>query len=1414
MSHPKTVQKMKEIGINVKNSQGEFRNMSDIIVDMREKFDDMTAPERAKALYELFKSSGGTIQARRFYDAVLKSDGAVADYTKRVKEMNAAGGEAAKAFDKMKDTPAARVQLLSNNFNAMQTQIGRFLLPAFMGLIDVLMVLMGWWNNAGRSTRRFISIALAAAAGMAVLAGVIAVIGGLFMMLSGTAILAGMSLGALLGIIAGAVVLIAALAIAGVEIRKHWDEIGPVFDRVRDAVKKGLGEAVDWLQTTFGPMVSKIADGARDAWDTIREAALDAWETIRDGIDTEMLAEKWGRIQEGWDALSKAFRDAIPYFQAVGSFIGGVLKVVAEVLGFLIRQVAKVVGPVFNFLARTVLNVIGNIVGFLTGFVKFVTGWIQLIKGIFTGDWRMMWEGIKNIASGAWTMIKNAFWIFWNVGLLALAKRGILLLLGQFAKLGPLMMGLARKGWGMVVSAFRWGWGLVSNIVKGLVTAIIGFFKELWDKLVGHSIIPDMINGIINWFLKLPARLGQIVKNVVNNVIDLLNRLKNFFLDNLVNGISRAVTAIGKIFGKIVGFFRSPIATIVSLYNSMLVPLINSVAKFFGLSVSLAKIGGSGGGGPAPGGARNRAVGTGFGPAEVRAAKGAITPGYTPGRDVMLAAVSGGEAIMRPEWTRAMGKEQIHRWNDIARTRGVAGVRQALEGGYAKGGVVWPTTFRSLSNNYPGHTGVDISIPGTSDYGKPVFATAAGRARSLTVAGSYGTHVRINHGNYETIYGHLSRAFANGAVSAGQQIGNIGSTGNSSGPHLHFEIRPGGSYSASLAYLRGAYSPSNKGVGLGNIGMPAMPDFLGKLGDFVSKVKNVGKGAGKWGEMMGGAGKWIGEKARDWIQTKTASVVTGAIGAAGKLVGGSLFSKASSLAQSAYGWTGNQLGALRELVNRESSWNPNAQNPTSTAYGLFQFLDSTWGAYGFKKSSNPDVQIRAGLRYIKSRYGSPLAALGFHNSHNWYDNGGWLKHGDIGGNSSGKPEPVFSNGQWQIMKHGATVLQDIGGPGNQFIGGRRKAGGANDEPTRAEQKEAAEKRKEAAEKRREAQKKRAAASRARTLKAVNRILKDMNNIKPKGLVKIVADVMNKKLTGKAIKRISRRFGDEAKQLDKVSDRYDSLGKRLRETRNKLTELKESREASTTGLRDSYKDYGSLANVAGHEDIFGNAMAVNVPNILTNIKTRLQNVKQFSAHIKKLEKLGYSRSIIEQVIAMGPDEGLEFAKALVDATPRQIKDINQGLAAFGTEGNQIAVWVGNNMYDAGIKAAQGLIKGLKEKREDVRKHARNLAETIVKELRRVLQIHSPSGIGISIANNLGGTLARGLRSWTAEVNRSSNELGRAATPNFTDGPVVGGSGGPASVTNIDQQVTIHTQEIDPRKHGQDLGWQLITRYTGG
>lgn len=85
-----------------------------------------------------------------------------------------------------------------------------------------------------------------------------------------------------------------------------------------------------------------------------------------------------------------------------------------------------------------------------------------------------------------------------------------------------------------------------------------------------------------------------------------------------------------------------------------------------------------------------------------------------------------------------------------------------------------------------------------------------------------------------------------------------------------------------------------------------------------------------------------------------------------------------------FGWGANELSAWYTLGMKESGWRNTAQNPTSTAFGIGQFLNSTWAGVGIAKTSDPALQVEAMARYIKNRYGSPSKALAFHLKNNWY----------------------------------------------------------------------------------------------------------------------------------------------------------------------------------------------------------------------------------------------------------------------------------------------------------------------------------------------------------------------------------------------------------------------------------------------
>jgi len=169
--------------------------------------------------------------------------------------------------------------------------------------------------------------------------------------------------------------------------------------------------------------------------------------------------------------------------------------------------------------------------------------------------------------------------------------------------------------------------------------------------------------------------------------------------------------------------------------------------------------------------------------------------------DLSNPVIEPGTMVMVPD-----GHREFRQWLIPTIARGSAGVNTtalgpgactgSYDGAYGSGAFIWPSGQHFLTGNdyWSGHLGLDIAAV----QGDPVYAADAGVVVfSGWANGGYGNTVMIDHGNgYQTLYAHLSSTAAGcgASVSAGRTVGYAGNTGNSTGSHLHFEVRLNGGF--------------------------------------------------------------------------------------------------------------------------------------------------------------------------------------------------------------------------------------------------------------------------------------------------------------------------------------------------------------------------------------------------------------------------------------------------------------------------------------------------------------------------------------------------------------------------------------------------------------------------------------------
>ncbi|MFR3144560.1 MAG: peptidoglycan DD-metalloendopeptidase family protein [Eubacterium callanderi] len=153
----------------------------------------------------------------------------------------------------------------------------------------------------------------------------------------------------------------------------------------------------------------------------------------------------------------------------------------------------------------------------------------------------------------------------------------------------------------------------------------------------------------------------------------------------------------------------------------------------------------------------------------------------------------------------AMGSDVTKLWQKLGINFG--------SGAFGEGGMMWPTDSQSITSYFGGrdspggigstnHMGIDI---GASE-GTPIYAALPGTVTTAGWYGGYGNAVIIDHGGgMQTLYGHMSAVGTSPGMNVmpGQVIGFVGSTGNSTGPHLHFSVIQDGQWLDPLAFFPG-----------------------------------------------------------------------------------------------------------------------------------------------------------------------------------------------------------------------------------------------------------------------------------------------------------------------------------------------------------------------------------------------------------------------------------------------------------------------------------------------------------------------------------------------------------------------------------------------------------------------------------
>ena len=861
--------------------------------------------------------------------------------TAAVTKMVNAGKVSLDALQELSGSGTPIISGLAEHFGVSMDEINKMASEGAIGLEDVISVME---NATGENFQK--SLAGSAAASQS--------FGNQFKIAKDNIVTAiGTALVPALEAIAPAIQPVSDAIVAGI------DKLPGIFDSVTESAQKVWGVLKDW-----SPMILGIA-GAVAAWNIVQ------------GISNAL---SWAAyLWQSRYVLMGAARIAITNAMAVAQR-GLNMAMRANPIGLVIAAIMLLVGAFvtaynnldwFKNFVDTAWAAIKNAISVVVDwFVNVAWPWMQQAISAL-GNWfvslyqnyiKPAWDGIWAAIQLAWSYIQPVFNFIVN------AIKTYLIIYFQ------LLWTVVQIVWKSIQIAIQAAWA----VIKIIFNAIVSFVKNVLGPIftwLYNNIIKPVWNGI-KWAIDKAWAGIKIVFNAIKSVIDnvlapaftwfkndvidpVWNGIKStirtvwhFIRDNIFDPLKKAISetvpnafeagkdAIGEAWDKVRDVAKKPVKFVIeTVINKGIIDNFNKIASVFGVD-EIDK---------------------------VSLPKGFATGGYTgPGRKYKPAGiVHADEYVIRKESqqkiSRNYGRGALDYMNRFGRIPGM---------GYAKGGKV-------------GGTLIDAAnwwiAKGARGSRHPAFGGAVRSGHSRNSLHYQDRAVDLNYGPGGQ--NATEMAFFDRWVSQFKGLfPGIRVIWRAPGHYNHMHIDTGNG--ADIGDFSGASSGSR------------LPAILSPFEGLFDKIKS-GVGDSVFAKMVGGAARKMVEAPIEWIKSK--ADLLGDVGEAVHDVVTSGTGRARGMAwATAQGWplTGARWKALDYIITRESSWNPNAKNPRSSASGLGQFIDANARHYlgSAPMRKHPfDKQLAAVIRYTSDRYGGLVPARRYWERNNHYASGGHVR---------------------------------------------------------------------------------------------------------------------------------------------------------------------------------------------------------------------------------------------------------------------------------------------------------------------------------------------------------------------------------------------------------------------------------------
>lgn len=499
--------------IPISDMNGNYRDMTDILLDVEKATQGMGDAEKATALQSTF-----TADSIKGLNLILNAG--VGEAVKFEKELRNSSGTAEETAKVMNDNLGGDLTALSSKLEGVQIALYEKFEPALREGVEWLSKMLDYVVPLVEALEPFAPVIVAVASALGVLTTAML---GMMIVKKVSAAIAIFNATLAANPIVLIVAAIAGLVAGFVYLWKTSDKFRNFWINLWKKIKSIAVPVIDWLVKAFKTIWSAI----QTTWDKTKPIIMAIWDFLKIVIAevVEMFKAAWGAITAVWDAVK-------PYFMLIWSNIKAIFSVVVSVLGGYFKvawEVIKTVWDVavhyFTLIWNNIKTVFSAVVSILGGFFKTAWNNIKIVWDVVVGYFKMIWENIKLIFSVVEKVFKGDFSGAWE------AIKGIWSnVTGWFGDVWNGIKGIFGNVTDFFKSAFDDAW----EAIKGVFSNVGEFFGGMWDTIkekftaIGTKIgeaVGGAFKSVINGALTLVENTINAGIKLINNAIDIINKI-------------------------------------------------------------------------------------------------------------------------------------------------------------------------------------------------------------------------------------------------------------------------------------------------------------------------------------------------------------------------------------------------------------------------------------------------------------------------------------------------------------------------------------------------------------------------------------------------------------------------------------------------------------------------------------------------------------------------------------------------------------------------------------------------------------------------------------------------------------------------------------------------------------------------